>query len=194
VHCKHIIFGGPTDNGHASFLRSFFEEDVSAKVRLLKGSGFAREFNSIMPRFKQSDFPEVFMDRKMEPARGHLELGMGMMRPHRSPEASDHIKQSPPRPLHELLAARRILPPSAARSGYACASSDEIDIALITWTYAVLAETHVYCDFGKIRSRAAETLGKPMDFFNEREMQHKSSFVMKWATVSMIKSATPMQY
>lgn len=61
VHCKQIVFGASADNGYASFLSSFFVDmDVSSRVRLIKGPPFAFEFQNILPRFKCTEFKNVF--------------------------------------------------------------------------------------------------------------------------------------
>ncbi|KAK5957286.1 hypothetical protein OHC33_001658 [Knufia fluminis] len=61
VHCKQIIFGASADNGYASFLSSFFiGTDVSSRIRLLKGPPFSFEFKSVLPKFRWTEFNNVF--------------------------------------------------------------------------------------------------------------------------------------
>lgn len=66
VHCKHIIFGASADNSYASFLGSFHDIDIANRIRLLEGPPFAAEFKTILPRFKQLKFPEVFRSTKID--------------------------------------------------------------------------------------------------------------------------------
>lgn len=66
VHCKHIIFGASADNSYASFLGSFHDIDVATRIRLLEGPPFAIEFKTILPRFKQLRFPEIFRSTKID--------------------------------------------------------------------------------------------------------------------------------
>lgn len=66
VHCKHIIFGASTDNSYASYLGSFHDVDIATRIRLLEGPPFAAEFKTILPRFKQLKFPEIFRSTKID--------------------------------------------------------------------------------------------------------------------------------
>ena len=69
VHCKHIIFGGSTDNGYARMLQPLMgNERERERITLLEGPPWASELASLVPKFNTSRFPTVFRDTKF-PAR-----------------------------------------------------------------------------------------------------------------------------
>lgn len=77
VHCKQIIFGAPTNNAYASFLDSYADIDVPARVRLLKGPPFSRELQNILHKFQWTEFRNVFRDSVLSNDDLHRNLPTG---------------------------------------------------------------------------------------------------------------------
>ncbi|KAI9737448.1 MAG: hypothetical protein M1834_009602 [Cirrosporium novae-zelandiae] len=67
THCKHIMFGGPTDNGYARLLGPYSEnENTASRITLLEGAPFARELAELANKFKTASFQSVFRDTKLQ--------------------------------------------------------------------------------------------------------------------------------
>ncbi|KAK4690621.1 hypothetical protein P7C71_g6210, partial [Lecanoromycetidae sp. Uapishka_2] len=73
LHCKHIIFGGSTDNGYARMLGPYAGIDsISKRITMLEGPPFAPELYKLKQKFKTTAFPTVFRDRKLPPGLSSL--------------------------------------------------------------------------------------------------------------------------
>lgn len=70
VHCKQIVFGAPTDNGYASFLSSFLiDPEVSSRIRVLEAQRFTFEWREILPKFKHTEFKDIFRNDPLRAVR-----------------------------------------------------------------------------------------------------------------------------
>ncbi|KAL9126767.1 MAG: hypothetical protein Q9217_004236 [Psora testacea] len=67
VHCKHLIFGGSSDNGYARLLGPYCGNDnVRERITMLEGPRFAPELAMIASKVKTASFPKLFRDTKIE--------------------------------------------------------------------------------------------------------------------------------
>ena len=65
AHCKHIIFGGPSDNGYARVLGPL-SDDEKGRLTLLEGPPFAAELEALKSKFRGPvKFPKIFRSDKM---------------------------------------------------------------------------------------------------------------------------------
>lgn len=70
VQCKHIIFGGSSDNGYARLLGPYSGNDlVRKRVTLLEGPPFAAELSDLVNKFHKTSFPTVFRSVKLPSRR-----------------------------------------------------------------------------------------------------------------------------
>ncbi|OJJ46820.1 hypothetical protein ASPZODRAFT_131709 [Penicilliopsis zonata CBS 506.65] len=92
LHCRHIIFGGSTDNGYARILVPCSDHDAD-KVTLLEGPPFARELKELASRFRHKSFPTLFRSAKI-PNRGSLSPSKGPQ-PQLSPPRIPSTKSPP---------------------------------------------------------------------------------------------------
>ena len=66
VHCKHIIFGGSSDNGYARLLGPYSgDETRRGRITMLEGPRFAPELARIADKFHTASFPHLFRDSKI---------------------------------------------------------------------------------------------------------------------------------
>lgn len=66
VHCKHIIFGGPADNGYARLLSPYSgDAAVSKRITMVEGPPFAFELRSLAEKFQTTSFTSIFRKTKL---------------------------------------------------------------------------------------------------------------------------------
>ncbi len=68
LHCKHIIFGGSSDNGYARLLGPLSGDDTM-RVTMLEGPPFAPELLRLTNKYKTTSFRNVFRDTKINEYR-----------------------------------------------------------------------------------------------------------------------------
>ena len=70
VQCKHVIFGGSSDNGYARLFGPYTADDeVRKRITLLEGPPFAGELAVLKDKFNIESFQTIFRDRKYPPRR-----------------------------------------------------------------------------------------------------------------------------
>lgn len=66
MHCKHIIFGGPADNGYARLLSPYSGDTaVSKRITMVEGPPFAYELQSLAEKFPTTSFTSIFRKTKL---------------------------------------------------------------------------------------------------------------------------------
>ncbi|KAI9807275.1 MAG: hypothetical protein M1833_000018 [Piccolia ochrophora] len=66
VHCKHIFFGGSTDNGYArDLVPCSTDKSLAKRITLLEGPPFARELLDLKKSFSNASIPGLFRSQKI---------------------------------------------------------------------------------------------------------------------------------
>ena len=72
VHCKHVILGGSSDNGYARLLEPYAGDEAARKrITMLKGPPFAAEMRSLIDKFGETSFSNVFRDTSLPDVSPH---------------------------------------------------------------------------------------------------------------------------
>lgn len=66
VHCRHILFGCSHDNGYARLLEDIAQDQDAAKINLLEGVPFEREFAQLNSSFAKTKFENLFRKTKID--------------------------------------------------------------------------------------------------------------------------------
>src|SRR5436190_9072003 len=114
VHCKHILFGGSTDNGYARLLGPYSAiEQVCKRITMLEGPPFEKELAELRCKFRTTSFPSVFRTIKLPSPRRVSFSALSIKMP--SPKPSSYAcaaSQSKVLPYHSAAAT-----PTAGESG-----------------------------------------------------------------------------
>lgn len=108
MHCKHIVFGGSSDNGYARLLVPYSgNEDVSSRITLLEGPPFAiPEMRNLTKKFATISFPNIFRNSKL------------ISQPHRASFTQNHA----PAPPDLTAPVRTITPKTPTATTWAAVS------------------------------------------------------------------------
>lgn len=95
AQCKHIVFGGSSDNGYARLLVPYSGEAATRqRITMLEGPPFAPELSRLTEKFNTAAFPAVFRDSKIEATP----QASTQYREIRAEPSSNHLPQTSPLP------------------------------------------------------------------------------------------------
>lgn len=183
-------------------------------MRLLKGPPFPFEFNSILPKFKQTVFEDVFRSELITKLPGQHHVWRRSHRDGHSEELDPSKPMpamiSPPMPWQpkEMLdntAAVAVYGDNDSLDNTAILQEDtppphrkgasptfaEIEAALIWATNERLKESPKALDFAIVKQRTEQKLGLPPNFWGKTEYDewfNRSKNVIKWAIVGALIS------
>ena len=67
VHCRHILFGGPTDTGYVrQLVPHSVDEQACKRITLLEGPNFEKGYSDLVRRIRTHRFNSVFRTEKLE--------------------------------------------------------------------------------------------------------------------------------